>query len=361
MIPWSAPVGAREWRDDGYWREVRLDELSRAERTALDPGVPNRLDRRPDVLVVGGGIMGVATAVACEQAALGSVLLVEADHLGGGATGGSAGLLLPEAHQGTDPSRLVELGRLSLGRWRQLQAVTPGGVGLVDLLWIGLAPHPDGFVADPPPTARWLTTGDVGDLIPDLVWRTTAAAVPNQARLNPLRAVSRLAAGLSQRGDRSSRNRRYRRARTHRRSVDDRRHRRPRGCRVCHWEPAGPRRTRVVGQSRRRQGHLLVTEPTPVRLPGTVAPIATQLGDGGSFSGGTLDIGDDSPGVREAGDRGHACRPVSGAPLDRRSPRYSPVVLLAAPSSRRTPSHLELDSPESTTPGSPPGTTAPAS
>ena len=48
----------------------------------------------------------------------------------------------------------------------------------------------------------------------------------------------------------------------------------------------------------RVKGHLLVTEPTPVRLPGIVAPVATQLEDGRLLVGGTFDIGDESPAVR---------------------------------------------------------------
>ena len=46
------------------------------------------------------------------------------------------------------------------------------------------------------------------------------------------------------------------------------------------------------------KGHLLVTEPTPVRLPGSVAAVATQLEDGRLLVGGTLDAEDQSPGVR---------------------------------------------------------------
>lgn len=49
----------------------------------------------------------------------------------------------------------------------------------------------------------------------------------------------------------------------------------------------------------RIKGHLLVTEPSPVRLAGSVAPVATQLEDGRLLAGGTLDIGDESPGVRQ--------------------------------------------------------------
>jgi glycine/D-amino acid oxidase-like deaminating enzyme len=36
-----------------------------------------------------------------------------------------------------------------------------------------------------------------------------------------------------------------------------------------------------------------------VRLPGSLYPVATQLEDGGLLAGGTLDIGDESPAVRQ--------------------------------------------------------------
>ena len=35
------------------------------DRATLDPGVPADLDRHPEVLVVGGGVIGLATAVFC--------------------------------------------------------------------------------------------------------------------------------------------------------------------------------------------------------------------------------------------------------------------------------------------------------
>jgi glycine/D-amino acid oxidase-like deaminating enzyme len=52
------------------------------------------------------------------------------------------------------------------------------------------------------------------------------------------------------------------------------------------------------------KGHLIVTEPVPVTLPGMVMPLATQLEDGGLLAGGTLDTGDDTSQVRaEVADR----------------------------------------------------------
>ena len=103
---------------------------------------------------------------ACHRAGAGSALLVEAGRLGSGATGGAAGLLVPEAHAGSDPEPFVELGRSSLELWKELEQTVPGGVGLIEMDWIGPPPGPGG-------------SGEVAI---------------RQARVNPLRALARLAA-----------------------------------------------------------------------------------------------------------------------------------------------------------------------
>src|SRR5579864_9348081 len=99
--------------DTAIWRDL----LTAAERAELGRGAGEITQPRPDVLVVGGGIVGVATAAACHQAGLGSVLLIEAGRLGSGATGGAAGLLTPEIHEWSDPEPFVELARTSLELW----------------------------------------------------------------------------------------------------------------------------------------------------------------------------------------------------------------------------------------------------
>jgi glycine oxidase len=274
------------------------DELSPAERRVLDPG-PGRLDRRPDLVVVGGGIMGVAIAASCRQAGLGSVLLIEADQLGAGATGGAAGLLQPDPHQGTDPALLVELGRSSLARWRRLQAEVPHGVGLLDLDWIGLAPHPAGFVADPPPGVRWLDADDVHRLVPDLAAPTTAALIPGQARLNPLRALARLAGQLPDVATGVAAT-----------AITVRGHHvialsttagtiHPGGVVFATGVPPAVDGLDPTIPADVVKGHLLVTEPLSVRLPASLAPVGTQLEDGRLLVGGTLDVDDASPDVSE--------------------------------------------------------------
>src|SRR6266852_5062388 len=146
------------------WR----DRLTAEERAQLGRGAGSISLTRPDILVIGGGIAGVATAAAWHLAGAGSVLLIEAGRLGSGATGGAAGLLLPEAHAGSDPESFVALGRSSLELWKELEQTLPGGVGLIELDWIGPLPDPGG-----------------------------SGGVPvRQARVNPLRALARLAAAV---------------------------------------------------------------------------------------------------------------------------------------------------------------------
>ena len=65
-------VGSAIWRD----------QLTGQERTTLGRTDGPVDGQHPDILVVGGGILGVATAAACHQAGLGSVLLIETGWLG---------------------------------------------------------------------------------------------------------------------------------------------------------------------------------------------------------------------------------------------------------------------------------------
>jgi glycine oxidase len=276
------------------WR----DQLSAAERGTLARADADVAGATPDVLVVGGGVLGVCTAAACLQAGLGSVLLIETGQLGAGATGGATGLLVPEPHQWSDPEPFVDLERASLERWRELEASVPGGVGLVELDWIGLAPHEGGYAAHQPREVEWLNPGQVEELVPGLARPMEGALIRRQGRVNPLRAVARLAAGLP--------------------AVAT-------GVAATHVELDGDRIVAVgtsAGEispgavvfatgrppvldglplripSDRVKGHLLVTEKTDVTLPGIVAPLATQIEDGRLLAGGTFDLGDESPSVR---------------------------------------------------------------
>ena len=76
-----------------------------------------------DVLVVGGGVIGLAVAWRCAQRGM-SVTVVERDALGGGASGVAAGMLGPvaEAGFGRAAGRLLELGLRSAALWPEFAA-----------------------------------------------------------------------------------------------------------------------------------------------------------------------------------------------------------------------------------------------
>lgn len=281
--------------ETAVWR----DRLTAAERAQLGRGAGDISQRRPDVLVVGGGIAGVATAAACHAAGLGSVLLIEAGRLGSGATGGAAGLLTPEIHEWSDPEPFVDLARTSLELWGELERTWPDGVGLIELDWIGLAPDPDGFAPHQRPAVEWLDHDQVAELVPGLARPMAGALIRRQARVNPLRSLARLAAVLPAVATGTAAT-----------SVT------VTGGRVVSvTTTAGDIHPGAVVfatglpplldglaldlPASRVKGHLLVTEPSPVRLPGTVAPVATQLDDGRLLVGGTFDIGDETPTVRQ--------------------------------------------------------------
>jgi glycine/D-amino acid oxidase-like deaminating enzyme len=276
------------------WR----DQLTAPERALLGRADQDVIGSRPDVLVVGGGILGVSTAAACVAAGLGSVLLIETGRLGAGATGGATGLLIPEPHQWSDPEPFVDLERASLERWRDLEGSLPGGLGLVELDWLGLAPHEGGFAAHQPPAVEWLNPGQVAELIPGLARPMEGALIRRQARVNPLRAVARLAQALPAVatgvaatsvtiiGDRIT-------------AVGTSAGEISAGAVVfATGRPPVLDGLPIDIPSDRVKGHLLVTEPTDVRLPGIVAPIGTQIENGQLLAGGTFDLGDETPAIQ---------------------------------------------------------------
>ncbi len=76
-----------------------------------------------DVLVVGGGVIGLAVAWRCAQQGM-SVTVVERDAVGGGASHVAAGMLGPvaEAGFGRAAGRLLELGLRSAALWPEFAA-----------------------------------------------------------------------------------------------------------------------------------------------------------------------------------------------------------------------------------------------
>ena len=269
------------------------DQLDVDELRALDPG-PGTPPADPDVLVVGGGMLGVVTALACQRAGLGRVALIEAGRLGSGATGGAAGLIMPEAHLGSDPPHFVELARVSLDLWRELDGSTPGGAGYRDMDWLGLAPLPEAFMADPPQGVEWLSSDDVAALVPGLAVKTSGAIVHNQGRVNPLRAVGRLAGRLPHvftdvaATEVEVKNGRLLVVSTTTGPIS------PGAVIFATGNPPDLTGLRLDIPADLVKGHLAVTEPVPLRVPGSVVPVVTQVDDGRLLMGGSIDIDDTS-------------------------------------------------------------------
>src|SRR5260370_33337970 len=94
------------------WRE----QLTSDQRAMLGRGAGTIANPRPDVLVIGGGILGAAVAASAHDAGLGSVQLVEAGRLGAGATGGATRPLIPQPPQPGRPATDVAQERARLAR-----------------------------------------------------------------------------------------------------------------------------------------------------------------------------------------------------------------------------------------------------
>src|ERR1700712_5294319 len=100
-------------------RVVWDDDLTEAERSALLRS-SGPVDRRPDVLVVGGGVIGLAVAAACRPAGLGRVVVLErSDVLAAAASGAHGAAIAPDMHEFTAPPEMVAFGRHSLSLYRE--------------------------------------------------------------------------------------------------------------------------------------------------------------------------------------------------------------------------------------------------
>jgi glycine oxidase len=268
-----------------------------ADRAALDPGMPADLDRHPDVLVVGGGVIGLATAVFCRRAGRMRVLVIEAARLAAAASGGAGGALAPALHQLSDPPAFVALARASLALYHQLDQDWDRALGLERIAGLQLLPE------GPPPGGPWpgvelLDRDQVAELVPELVPMPAGLLAHDQARVHPLR----LAAALAHRAG----------------SVAT-------GVAMTDLEVAGGRIVRVrttAGElhpgvvvfatglapepwvrvpQRLVKGHLVATEPVGFRLACGVHSPGFGVGsmaDGGLLAGGTRDEGDSSAQVR---------------------------------------------------------------
>jgi glycine oxidase len=285
-------------RGKTVWRDTAGAEVL----AALAPGVPPDLDRRPDVLVVGGGVIGLATAALCARAGLGRVVLIERDRLAAAASGRAAALLTPEAHVWTDPQPFVALARTSLRLLRALDAEWDGAIGVEPLDWLVALPQAL------PPDAELGALVDVLDpdgahaVEPELGEVPGALRIREQARVHPLRLAAALATragtvatGVEMRGVTAAGGR-VTAVRTSHGDIHP-------GAVVfaTGLAPQLPELPAPAVPQRWVKGHLLATVPAPFRLRTAVAALeglVLQLAGGEIVAGGTLEEGDPDPVVR---------------------------------------------------------------
>ena len=282
------------------------DDTARAEDLeVLRRGAADALDRTPDVLVVGGGIVGLATAAMCRRAGLGSVVVVEREQrLASGTSGSAWGGLGPDTHA-LDPAPFPSLARRSLELHRELEAEWDGDLGLEDLDLIATMSGPEASELASSMGAGLLGPDDLAALAPELADTARAGLrFGSQPRVHPLRLAAAFA----------------RRAGTLAAGVE-----------VTGWEVSGGRVRAVctsagdvspgnvvlasglapswaVGVPQELvKGHLVATAPAPFRLSAafTTGEIGVlQTPDGRIVAGGTLDEGDTEDVVRsEVADR----------------------------------------------------------
>src|ERR687887_289530 len=274
--------------------------VSDDDRRTLDPGVPDELDRTPDVLVVGGGAAGLSAAVMCVRAGLGRVVLIERGRLAGGPTGMALGGFNPGIHAllGRPPPFLA-LCRAGLDLYRELDAEWDGALGLRDA---------DTLVATevlPPPELLQSAGGEAMDIMaareiepeltPDI---PHAILLRNQALGHPLhmaaemsRHAGRVASGVTMRAIEAEGGQ-VTRVQTSHGDISP-------GAIVIATGAATPEWAPVPHVP--VKGHILVTQPAPFRLRALLAHYTGvyQLADARLLAGATFEPNDRSGELRE--------------------------------------------------------------
>ena len=248
--------------------------------------------------MVGGGVIGLATAVFCRRAGVGRVLVIEAARLAGAASGGAGGALAPALHQLSDPPAFVALARASLALHRQLDQDWDRALGLEQTAGLLLLPQGPPPGLRPWPGVELLDRDRVAELVPELVSMPAGLLAHDQTRVHPLRLAAALArrAGSVATGvamtDLEVSGGRILRVRTTAGDLHP-------GVVVFATGLAPDPWVRVP--QRLVKGHLVATEPVSFRLACGVHSPGLGVGsmaDGGLLVGGTREEGDHSPQIR---------------------------------------------------------------
>ncbi|MCU1458057.1 MAG: thiO1 [Actinomycetia bacterium] len=293
LVPADPSAGSTAPVDGAIWP----DTVEPSVLAALDPGVSDALDRAPDVLVIGGGMLGLATAWQLRLAGVERVVLIERDRLASHASGGAGALITPGTRPWEDPPAVAALAVESAQLLYAFDADCGGATGLRSMDMLTALPFdlPDGF--DPAPPTERIDAAGMADVEPELRGAVCGLLVRDQAHVNPLRYAAALAArggtaatGVSARGFDVDAGRIVAVRTSHGDFTP--------GSVVLATGRTGLPRPQIP--ERWVKGHLIGTEPAPFRLRvGLSTPngLVVQLADGRLVTGGTRHEGDESVGA----------------------------------------------------------------
>ena len=170
------------------WFEL-LDERARAALTPTSSELPNSAE----VVVIGGGVAGLAAAAMCRRAGIEDVVVLErGERLAGETSNGPAGLLNPDMQSRRLSPAFAEIARRSTALHLELDREWDGDVGYypVDLLVCGEEAY--GVEGDPNLTAH-LDGAGVAALDPQVALAEPGTLLRGQWGLNPLALCAALA------------------------------------------------------------------------------------------------------------------------------------------------------------------------